>query len=158
MSNKKPFVTQKDLALAKLKKFCAYRDRCHAEVRNKLLKLEIYGDDLEEIIAELITEGFLNEERYARSYTRGKFRINQWGRTKIVQGLKAKGIPDSLIRLSMEEIDEKQYLETLTGLLQKKMHSLGERNSALQRKKLFSFALGRGFEYELVREVIESMV
>jgi regulatory protein len=155
MKKDKAFVTQKDLALAKLKKFCAYRDRCHAEVRDKLIKLEIYGDDLEEVIAELILEGFLNEERYTRSFVRGKFRINHWGRNKIKQGLKAKKIPDSLIRLGMEEIDAEEYEKILATLLQKKSNTLKEANPAIHQKKLISYAMGRGFEYEVIRNVLD---
>ena len=76
-SSRNKILSTREINLEKMKKFCAYQERCHAEVRNKLLKLKIYGDDLEEIIAELIIEGFLSEDRYARAYVRGKFRMNQ---------------------------------------------------------------------------------
>jgi regulatory protein len=157
MPDKKPFTTQKDLVLAKLQKYCAYQDRCHAEVRDKLIKLEIYGDDLEEIIAELITTGFLNEERYARSFVRGKFRMNHWGRNKIVQGLKAKRIPLGLIRVALEEIDDDEYQRVLQDLLNKKAGLLNEPNPAFKQKKLVTYALNKGFEYELIRDLVESM-
>lgn len=153
MTNK-PFTTQRDLALAKLKKFCAYRDRCHAEVREKLIKLEIYGDDLEEVIADLILEGFLNEERYARSFARGKFRMNHWGRNKIKQGLKAKQIPANLIKLALEEIEEEEYVKVLQNLLNKKTDLLKESNKAILRKKLITYAMGKGFEYGLISELV----
>ena len=154
---KKQFSTHKDIILAKLKKYCAYRDRCHSEVRNKILKLEVYGDTLEEIISDLIIEGYLNEERYACSFARGKFRINHWGRTKIRQGLKAKQIPDSLIKIALEEIEEKEYLDVLTKLIIKKSNSLSEENNLIRNKKLITYAMGRGFEYDIIKEVINGM-
>jgi regulatory protein len=151
----KHLTTQKELALAKLQKFCAYQDRSHAEVRNKLLQLKIYGDLLEEILAELITGGYLNEERFVRSYVRGKFRINHWGKNKIRQGLKAKRIPDNMIRLGMEEIDEEEYEQVLMDLLEKKSSLLNESNTSVRRKKLITYAMGRGFEYELISELMD---
>ena len=75
--------TSKDIALIQMQQFCAYQDRCHSEVRSKLLKLHVYGDDLEEIMAELIQDNFLDELRYAKSFARGKFRMNHWGKHKI---------------------------------------------------------------------------
>lgn len=155
--SKKQFATQKDLVLAKLKKYCAYRDRCHAEVRNKILKLEVYGDTLEEIISDLIIEGFLNEERYACSFARGKFRINHWGRNKIRQGLKAKQIPDSLIKIALKEIEEREYLDVLTKLLLKKSTLISEENRAIRNNKLITYAMGRGFEYDLIKGVMDGM-
>ena len=151
-NSKNPFATQKDLVLEKLKKYCAYRDRCHQEVRTKLLKLKIYGDDLEEIIAELIMEGFLNEERFTRSFIRGKFRINQWGRNKIRQNLKQKAIPDSLIDSCFEEIDEADYLETLNHLMIKKANQITIDDPFEKKKRVIRYATSKGFENYLVIE------
>jgi len=155
MKKEKAFTTQSDLVLAKMKKFCAYRDRCHSEVRSKLLQWEVYGDMLEEILTELIVEGFLNEERFARSYVRGKFRINQWGRNKIRMGLKARDIPASLCTLALTEIDEEEYLATLRDIIRKKAASLSTPLQPADREKLTHFAAGKGFEFELIREVID---
>ena len=88
---KKKYLSKED-ALKKLQRYCAYQDRCHQEVRSKLLDLGIYGHDLEEVIVALIEDNFLNEERFARSFTRGKLRIKHWGRNKILQELKKKNI------------------------------------------------------------------
>ena len=117
---KKKYHTREQ-ALQKLQRYCAYQDRCHAEVRTKLLSLGIYGDDLEEIIVELIGENYLNEERFARSYARGKFRFKCWGRIRITQELKSRRISDYLIRKALEEIDETEYRQALYDLLDKKL-------------------------------------
>lgn len=154
----KTFHTQKEQNLAKMRKFCAYRDRCHAEVRNKLLEMKVYGDELEELMSELITDGFLNEERYARSFVRGKFRINKWGRNKIIPMLKLKRIPLTLIREALTEIDEVEYFSVLRELLSKKSAEI-ENDPAFGRKqKLIRFALQRGFEIELVEEVLDELL
>ena len=96
----------KEEALAKIQRYCAYQVRCHQEVRTRLLDMGVYADWLEEIIVQLIEENFLNEERFARSFARGKFRIKQWGRNRIRQELKKRNISAYCIRMAMEEIEE----------------------------------------------------
>ena len=93
MKKAKKYISPED-ALAKLQRYCAYQDRCHQEVRTKLIDLGVFGDTLEEIITDLIKDNFLNEERFARSYARGKFRMRKWGRIKIRQELKLRKISD----------------------------------------------------------------
>ena len=122
-------------ALAKMQRYCAYQDRCHKEVRNKLLEMKVYGDWLEEIIVELIEDNFLNEERFACSFARGKFRIKQWGRSRIRQELKQRNISAYCIRKAMEEIDEQEYLNTLKTVMQKKSASLKEENPFKRKNK-----------------------
>jgi len=151
------FVTQKDLALSKMKKYCAYRERCHSEVRYKLLSLEIYGDDLEEIIADLIIEKYLSEDRYAKAYARGKFRINHWGKNKIIAGLKAKSIPQGLITSALLEIDEEEYKNTLNALISKKARTLRSKNAYDKKQKLSKFALTKGYEYAFIKEALEEI-
>ena len=106
-------------ALSKLMKYCAYQDRCHQEVRTKLIQLEVYGDKLEQVMSRLIEEDFLNEERFARSFARGKFRIKKWGKNKITQALKRKNISPYCIRKAMTEIGDQEYEKTLNDLLVK---------------------------------------
>jgi regulatory protein len=149
--------TSKADALAKLQRYCAYQDRCHKEVRTKLLELGVYGDDLEEVIAQLIEEKFLNEERYARSFARGKFRIKQWGRSRIVRELKMRDISDYCIRKAMEEIEEAEYTQTLADFLAKKALLLENESGFERNNKLAQYALRRGFEQELVWEAIRKM-
>ena len=146
----RPIITEKDRALRKLQKYCAYQDRCHQEVRSKLLDLKIYGDDLEDIIVQLIEENFLNEERFARSYARGKFRIKKWGRTRIRQELKRRKISAYCIKKGMEEIDEEDYVKTLRGLIDKKRNLLKEKKPFLLKNKLAKYVMGKGYESQLV--------
>lgn len=150
--------TSKQDALKKLQRYCAYQDRCHQEVRKKLVDLGIYGDDLENIITDLIAENFLNEERFARSYARGKFRMKQWGRTRIQQELKQREISDYCIRKAMEEIEEEIYLKTLHDLIEKRIPQVSETKPYQIRKKLADYAIRRGFETPLVWETVKRMV
>ena len=156
MQKKKKYIS-KDDALLKLQAYCAYQDRCHSEVRSKLLDLGIYGDDLEEIIVALIEENFLNEERFARSYARGKFRIKQWGRLRIRRELKFRKISDYCIRKAMEEIEEDDYRETLKQVILKKKKLTKETDPYKMRVKLIRYASGRGFEIEVIKEVIREI-
>ncbi len=152
----KKYLSKTD-ALAKLQSYCAYQERNHREVRSKLLDLGIYGDDLEDIIANLIEENFLNEERYARSFARGKFRMKQWGRNRIRQELKMRDISDYCIRKAMTEIDEVEYLKTLVDVLEKRAGKINEENDFAKRNKLAQYAVQRGFEMELVWDVLKKM-
>ena len=153
---KKKYLSKSE-ALSKLQRYCAYQDRCHKEVRTKLLDLNIYGDDLEEIMAELIQEKFLDEERFARSYARGKFRIKKWGRTRIKRELKIRDISAYCTKKAMSEIKEKEYRKTLADILKKKNKLLKEPSEFTRKNKLAKYAVGRGFEYELVWEVVNGM-
>lgn len=112
---------------------------------------------MEEIIAELINENFLNEERFARSFARGKFRIKQWGKLKIDNALKFKSISSYCRRVAMTEIDDDEYWNTLVLLLKKKMATLKEADPYTQKAKLASFALQRGYESTIVWEVINEI-
>ncbi len=149
----KKYVSKAD-ALIKLQRYCAYQDRCHKEVRSKLLDLGIYGDDLEEVMVDLIQENFLNEERYARSFARGKFRMKRWGRIRIQRELKMRDISDYCLRKAMTEIEEGEYQKVLSEILKKKEKQLKEKNEFARKNKLAQYAIGRGFESNLVWEAI----
>lgn len=144
-----------EIALNKLKHYCAYQDRSHREVRTKLLKLEVYGDDLEEVMNELIREKFLDEERYACSFARGKFRLKKWGRIKIKQHLKQHQISDYCMRKAMKEIDEEEYIETLAGIIEKKKKDYDASDSYKLKQKVISYCVSRGYEMNLVLECYE---
>lgn len=148
--------TSKDIALSKLQRYCAYQDRCHQEVRSKLLSLQIYGDDLEEIISELITDNFLNEERFARSFARGKFRIKNWGKIRIQRELKKRNISNYCIKKAMKEIDEEGYEEGLIRLLEKKRRIEKEKNIFQLKGKLAQYAINKGFEAPLVWNILNN--
>jgi regulatory protein len=142
-------------ALQRLQKYCAYQDRCHQEVRSKLIKLGIFGDALEEIVSELISDGFLNESRFARAFARGKFRQKHWGRQRILMELKKRKVSDYCIREGLQEINEEEYAATLKEVIDKKNNLLKEKDPFKRRNKLAQFAIRRGFESELVWEYIK---
>lgn len=152
------WLTQEE-ALQKMQHYCAYQERCHQEVRTKLLELEVYGDRLEEVMLALIEEGFLNEERFARSFARGKFRLKQWGRIRILKELKTRQISEYCRRKALEEIDEEEYLEALKGVLNKKLQQTGREQGLYQQKqKAVRYALSRGFEPELAWKLLDEIV
>jgi len=145
-------------ALAKLQRYCAYQDRCHQEVRNRLLELGMRGDELEEVIADLIAENFLNEERFARSYARGKFRMKYWGKNRIRLELRKRKISEYCIRKAFEEIEEEGYLPQLRQLFENKKKQIKQKdNPFIFRQKLAQYALRRGFEPELVWKVVKEV-
>lgn len=152
---KKKYVSKTE-ALAKLQRYCAYQDRCHQEVRSKLLDLGIYGDDLEEIIADLIQENFLNEERFARSFARGKFRMKKFGRVRIKRELKQRQVSDYCIRKAMTEIEEEDYQKTLREVVRKKYQSLKDSDDFTRKGKVAKYVINRGFESKLVWEVLKN--
>ena len=141
-------------AIEKMRKYCAYQDRAHSEVRTKLIAIKIYGDELEEVMAQLISEGFLNEERYARSFVRGKFKMNKWGRFKIEQHLKQKGVSEYCIRKGMEEIDNELYVACIDGLIKRQFSSDLD---AAGRQKIVNSLMRKGFEPHLIKDRIDHL-
>lgn len=142
--------------LEKMRKYCAYQERSHQQVRDKLYDAGLHGEDVEEIITTLILENFLNEERFARSYARGKFRMNGWGRVKIVHGLKQHRVHPNGIRAAMTEIGEDEYRDALRTILQQKKRILKEKHPLRRKAALMRFAAQRGFEGDIVRELLEA--
>lgn len=145
-------------AREKINRYCAYQERSHLEVREKLSELGVYGDDADQLITDLITEGYLNEERFARAYVGGKFRIKKWGRLKIVRALEAKGVTKNCIRAGLLEIDEETYLKNLTELLEHRLQSDQSENVFIKRDKLSQHAVQKGYEPELVWDVLRQLV
>ena len=134
--------------------FCAYRDRSQKEVEEKLKELRMIPMACEEIIIKLMQEDFLNEERFARSFVRGKFRIKKWGRNKIKQELKLREISSPIIKLAFTEIEEEEYKQTLKELAEKKFRLIKEPNAFKKRKKLSDYLLQKGYEPALVFECV----
>jgi len=149
---------KKSKFLDRIKRYCAYRDRCHKEVSDKLKEMKVDTDMANEIISELITEGYLNEERYVLAYVRGKFRMNKWGKRKILLELKQKEISQYLIKLGMKEIDEDEYYEVLKTLLSTKRKSIKAKNQYDLFNKLYSYAYRKGYESEAIKNAIEDIV
>ena len=151
--------TNQPSADAKLKiyKYCAYQERTHLEVRNKLFEYGLTSDEVEVILTQLISEGYLNEERFAKTFTGGKFRIKGWGRLKIIHELEAKGLTKNCIQLGLNEIDQTEYEKTLETLLKKKSTSVHEDDDYVRRDKIARYAIQRGFEPELVWRLIKEI-
>jgi regulatory protein len=137
--------------------YCAYRDRSQKEVEDKLIEMRMIPAAREEIIIKLMQENFLNEERFARSFVRGKFRIKKWGRYKIKQELKLKDISSPVIRLAMTEINESDYKSTLYSVAEKKSSLIKETNPFKKKKKLYDFLSSKGYESHLILEVIDDL-
>jgi len=143
-------ILDKKQALAKAESFCVYQERSQKEVRYKLVEWGMRGDELEEILSELIVNNFLNEERFAKSYASGKFNIKKWGRVKIKQGLKLKGVPDKILQKALYSLDDDDYMQTLENLAIKKSNTLTESNPLKRKMKLTTYLQGRGFEIDLI--------
>lgn len=156
MAVAKPKLTPKQ-ALIKLGAFCAYQERCHNEVIDKLGEYGVWGDDANEVLLKLIELNYVNEERFAKAFAGGKFRTKQWGRTKIIRELKLRNISTYCINKGLAEIDDEDYLHTLKSILAKKSSMLKERNTILKNKKLAYFAISKGFEPDLVWDTVLSL-
>lgn len=148
---KKEKVITKQQAFIKACAFCAYQERLQEEVRQKLRSMGIAIDTVEDIISDLISNNFLNEERYAKAFAGGKFRIKKWGRVKIQLELEQKRLSAYCIRKGLEEIGQEEYIETLRGLIDKKKSELeSEKNEYLIRHKISKYVIGKGYEPDLV--------
>ncbi len=145
-------------ALEKLRKYCTYQERCQQEVRYKLLESGQRGIALENIIVALIEENFLNEERFAVAYARGKFRMKGWGKTKIKQSLKFKGVSDYCINKAMKEIEAGDYEKTFMQELQKKSALIKGGTMPARQQKLAAHLIRKGYEPELVWEAVKKVV
>lgn len=135
--------------------FCAYQERTQDEVRQRLKDWNVWGDEAEEIIGELIVENFINEERFAKVFAGSKFRVKKWGRRKIMFELKKRRLSDYCIKAGMNEIDEEDYYETLKTLIEKKKHDYRkEENEYKLNQKVAQFLVGKGYESGLVWEIL----
>lgn len=153
---KKTKITDEKVARTKAEHFCAYQERAQQEVRDKLYDWGLWPDAVENIIVKLIGDNFLNEERFAKSYVQGKFKQKGWGRIKIKQGLKFKKIPENLLKKALLAIDADEYFEMLTKVLSKKAALLTEKVPYKRRYKLQQYALSRGFETDLINDVLKN--
>lgn len=149
----------KEQALAKIKQYCVYQERCHSEVRDKLYAYGLHRDVVEELISGLIDADYLNEQRFAVQFAGGRMRLKQWGRIKIRYALRAKKISEYCVKKALEEIDDDAYILMFKNIAFKKWETLKrENNSYLKKRKLHDFLLQRGFEPELVREELNLVV
>ena len=145
-------------ALAKLQRYCAYQERCHSEVRTKLISIKCYGDQLEEVISALIQDDYLNELRFAKTYTSGKYRLKAWGRNKIIQALKKKNISEYCIRKGIESIDELDYMESLERALLKYQYKYDHLDHFTLRGKLFKYGINKGYTHSELNSVLDKLI
>lgn len=146
----------REQALQKLKHYCAYQERSHQEVKEKLYSLGVWKKDHDEIIATLIEENYLNEERFAIAFAGGRFRIKQWGRVKITYELKQKQVSEYCIKKALKQINEEEYRGVLSKLAEEKYASLKNEQYLVRKKKTIDFLMARGFEPALIQEALKS--
>lgn len=155
MSEDKEIYTYLDV-LEKLQNYCAYRDRCHSEVKDKLFQYHLEEDQELYIFQRLIEDNYLNEERYVNSFVSGKFNIKRWGKQKIRQALKQKKISAKLIEKVLSQIDQQEYLSVLKELYLKKINSYKE-GGYIGKQKTIKYLLQKGYEYSEIKIVIEEV-
>ena len=144
-------------AIQKLEHYCAYQDRCHEEVIQKLRSMKMDQDEIDQIIVQLIADNFLNEERFACNYARGKHRIKHWGKIRIVNELKFRKISQYNINLALKEITTEEYEATFHNLAEQNWESIRESNPLKKRKKFCDYVLRKGFESNLVYEKVKEL-
>ena len=145
-------------ALQKAKHYCAYQERCHSEVRDKLYSFKLHKNEVEQLLTQLIEEDFLNEERFAIAYAGGHFRTKQWGKEKIKYALKQKRVSDYCIRKSLAAISNSDYNKTFLSLANKKLLTLkSEKNIFIKKKKLKDYLQQKGFELKLINDYIKEL-
>ena len=153
--------TRKSINISDAKKnierYCAYQERCHKEVVNKLRDLGIIQNAIDVIVADLIQNNYLNETRFAQSFARGKFRIKKWGKVKIHRELNKREISKYNIKMGMKEISDSDYEETFNTLLDKKLSELSHLPESEQKRKIFSYLSYRGWEVEKIFEALRKI-
>ena len=152
----KDVFTIKD-AIKKIEHYCAYQERCHEEVESKLRTMKMDTNEIDQIIAHLIKDNFLNEERFARSFARGKHRIKYWGNIRITNELKFRKINQRLISTALKEITPEEYYETFEKLALRTWENTRETNSLKKRKKVCDSLLRKGYESNLVYEKVKEL-
>ena len=142
-------------ALVKAQATCAYQERCQQEMRDKLYEWGLHSEAVENIIAQLISDNFLNEERFAKAFAGGKFRIKKWGRVKIKIELKKRKISDYCIRKGMEEISDREYMQALKEIIAKKLKENPKGQLRARYYKAAQYAISRGFESDVVWDILK---
>lgn len=145
-------------ATRKLESYCAYQERCHKEVVEKLKGMRMIPEAIDQITTHLIQENFLNEERFSKSYARGKFTIKKWGKNRIVNELKLRQVSKFNIKSALAEINEEDYHRTLDELAKKRLTQISETNVQKKKKKLADYLLYRGWESNLVYEKLKELI
>lgn len=156
MNSKKSYTVQE--IKQKIEHYCVYQDRCHKEVEQKMRAYDLIPEAREMILLSLIKDNFLNEERFAKSFARGKFRIKNWGKQRIVRELKMREISSYNIKTALKEIDEKEYLKTIYNITERRNNVISESNFYKRKKKLIGFLQRKGFETDLIFKVVDEVL
>ncbi|PKP12563.1 MAG: recombinase RecX [Bacteroidetes bacterium HGW-Bacteroidetes-3] len=156
MKNEKSYTVAEATKL--MENYCAYQERCHKEVEQKLYDLNMIPEAKEKIILHLLQHNFLNEERFSKAFARGKFSIKNWGRIRIVNELKFKNVSAYNIKTALKEIDEADYLKTIEKVAEKKWALIKEPNTFKKRSKLLTYLSSKGYESELIYEVVNRLI
>ena len=156
MIKKKSFTV--DEIKRKLEQYCVYQDRCHKEVEQKMKEFNLIPEAKELILLSLMQDNFLNEERFSKSFARGKFRIKNWGKQRIIRELKFKDISSYNIKTALKEIDEVEYLKTIYKITENRNEVISEPNHYKRKKKLIDFLMRKGFENELIFKTVNDVL
>ena len=154
MTMYKKYLTNEQ-ALQKLKHYCAYQERCHSEVREKLYSLGVWTKEHDGIIASLIEENYLNEERFAIAFAGGKWRVKHWGRIKIKYELKQKQVSEYSIKKALKQIEDEEYGKVLEKLAREKYAALKNEQYLVRRKKTADYLITKGYEVDLVNTILK---
>ena len=145
-------------ALQKLQNYCAYQERCHSEVQQKLKDMNMIPEAIDQIIVSLINDNYLNETRFAQTFVRGKFRIKKWGKHRLTLELKKKGISKFNIKKAIGEIEDSEYITVFNNLAKKRSLQIKETNKTKKKRKLADYLLYRGWESHMVYEKVNELV
>jgi|TARA_B110000211_G_scaffold212372_1_gene251985 regulatory protein len=156
IQNKKSFTV--DEFQKKLEHYCVYQDRCHQEVERKMGEYQLIPEAQEKILLHLMQHNFLNEERFSKSFARGKFRIKNWGKQRIVRELNFRNISSYNIKTALKEINKEDYLQTIYRITENKNNNIFEKNIHKRKKKLTDFLLRKGFEYDLIFKTVKDII
>jgi regulatory protein len=144
-----------DYILSKARNYCAFQERCISELAGKLKEWKVDKKRADKIIEQLIKEDYLNEERFARTFAGGKFRINHWGKTRIIYELEKRQVPDLIIQIGLEEIDDDEYAKTLQEIIHRKEREIRETDPQKRKQKLIAFGMQKGYHYSLVKQIVK---
>jgi len=142
-------------ALEKLRHYCAYQERCHKEVKDKLYGMKMIPEAVDQIVGTLVAENYLNESRFAQQFARGKFSIKNWGKLRITRELKARAVSDYDIRKAVLAIDDKSYLKKIDTISTKKWKQLEGNTLQVRKQKLFQYLAYRGWENHIIYAQID---
>ena len=142
----------------KIENYCIYQDRCHKEIEQKMRDYQLIPEAREMILLSLMKDNFLNEERFSKSFARGKFRIKNWGKQRITRALKSKNISAYNIKTALKEIEEEEYLQTIYRITDSRNNSITEKNIYKRKKKLQDFLIRKGYEYDLIFKTVNEVL